>query len=176
TMVDALEAGVERVLHHLRGPLPGRGDLLTEHAGNTVSEIDPPPAVHGFRPLVVSAGGQPIARWAGSAWWVQDESSEVLAGGGVDDSDVQVLDEDAGSADADRVEPPGMAEGDIAAGIDAVDPDSVVGIGGAIAGWPGAVWLGTGAADTVRTCGACRRGSLTGGIRSEGRDPGAGLD
>jgi hypothetical protein len=41
TMGDALEAGVERVLDHLRGPLPGRGDLLTEDAVNTVSEIDP---------------------------------------------------------------------------------------------------------------------------------------
>jgi hypothetical protein len=40
-MVDALEAGVERVLDHLRRPVPGSGDLLTEDAGNTVSEIDP---------------------------------------------------------------------------------------------------------------------------------------
>jgi hypothetical protein len=36
-----MEASTERVLDHLRGPLPGRGDLLTEDAGNTVSEIDP---------------------------------------------------------------------------------------------------------------------------------------
>jgi Transposase, Mutator family len=41
TMGDALEAGVERVLDHLRRPVPGRGDLLTDDAGNTVSEIDP---------------------------------------------------------------------------------------------------------------------------------------
>jgi hypothetical protein len=40
-MGDALEAGVERVLDHLRRPVPGRGDLLTDDAGNTVSEIDP---------------------------------------------------------------------------------------------------------------------------------------
>ena len=41
TMGDALEAGAERVLDHLRRPIPGRGDLLTDDAGNTVSEIDP---------------------------------------------------------------------------------------------------------------------------------------
>jgi hypothetical protein len=40
-MGDAVEASTERILDHLRGPLPGRGDLLTEDAGNTVSEIDP---------------------------------------------------------------------------------------------------------------------------------------
>ena len=42
TMGDALEASTERVLDHLRRPIPGRGDLLTDDAGNTVSEIDPP--------------------------------------------------------------------------------------------------------------------------------------
>jgi hypothetical protein len=36
-----VEASPERVLDHLRGPVPPRGDLLTEDAGNTVSEIDP---------------------------------------------------------------------------------------------------------------------------------------
>jgi hypothetical protein len=40
-MGDALEASAERVLDHLRRPIPGRGDLLTDDAGNTVSEIDP---------------------------------------------------------------------------------------------------------------------------------------
>src|SRR4051812_9535084 len=48
TMGDALEARVERVLDHLRGPLPGRGDLLTEDAGNTVGEIDPWPVAGGL--------------------------------------------------------------------------------------------------------------------------------
>jgi hypothetical protein len=36
-----VEASTERVLDHLRGPFPSRADLLTEDAGNTVSEIDP---------------------------------------------------------------------------------------------------------------------------------------
>ncbi len=39
--LTAHEAGTQRILDHLRRPVPGRGDLLTEDAGNTVSEIDP---------------------------------------------------------------------------------------------------------------------------------------
>ena len=41
TMDDALEASPQRVLDHLRRPLPGRRDLLTNNAGNTVSETVP---------------------------------------------------------------------------------------------------------------------------------------
>ena len=41
TMGDALEAGAQRVLDHLRRPLPGRRDLLTNNARNTVHETDP---------------------------------------------------------------------------------------------------------------------------------------
>jgi hypothetical protein len=41
TMGDALEAGTQRVLDHLRRPVPGRRDLLTNNAGNTVNEIVP---------------------------------------------------------------------------------------------------------------------------------------
>jgi hypothetical protein len=53
---------------------------------------------------------------------------------------VQVVDEhqDAGSgvgsADADVVEPPGVAEGELAVGVDAVGADAVVGVGGPVAG------------------------------------------
>ncbi len=36
-----LEAGPERIRHHLRRPVPGRRDLLTQPPGNTVNEIDP---------------------------------------------------------------------------------------------------------------------------------------
>jgi hypothetical protein len=38
---DALETRIERIRHHLRRPVPGRRDLLTMTAGNTVREIDP---------------------------------------------------------------------------------------------------------------------------------------
>jgi hypothetical protein len=53
--LNASAAGVERVLDHLRRPVPGRGDLLTDDAGNTVSEIDPK-----FRLLSPSCGGGAI--------------------------------------------------------------------------------------------------------------------
>jgi hypothetical protein len=40
-----LEASAERLRHDLRRPVPGRPDLLTKNAGNTVREIDPKPTV-----------------------------------------------------------------------------------------------------------------------------------
>jgi len=58
----------------------------------------------------------------------------------VDDPDVQVLDEQqdvgsgVGSADADAVELPRVAQGDGAGGADAVGSDPVVGVGVAGAG------------------------------------------
>jgi hypothetical protein len=71
---------------------------------------------------------------------VEDEFADQLAGGGVDDADVQVLDQeqDAGSgvgaSDADVVEPSLVAEGDEPGGVDAVGADAVVGVAGPIAG------------------------------------------
>jgi len=71
---------------------------------------------------------------------VEGELAEKLAGGGVDDPDVQVLDEQqdvgscVGSADADVVELAGVAEGDGAGGADDVVADAVVGVGVASAG------------------------------------------
>ena len=41
TMGRTVEAGPERIRCHLRRPVPGRRDLLTMNAGNTVREIDP---------------------------------------------------------------------------------------------------------------------------------------
>jgi hypothetical protein len=38
---DPMETRLERIRHHLRRPVPGRWDLLTMTAGNTVREIDP---------------------------------------------------------------------------------------------------------------------------------------
>jgi hypothetical protein len=71
---------------------------------------------------------------------VEDQVAEEFAGGGVDDADVEVVDQDqdagsgVGSADADGVEPAGVAQGDLAAGVDAVGADPGVGVGGAVAG------------------------------------------
>ena len=51
--------------------------------------------------------------------WIEDELAEELSGGGVDDADVEVLDKDedagsgVGSADADGVERPAVAQGDL---------------------------------------------------------------
>ena len=64
-----------------------------------------------------------------AAGGVEFEFAEQFAGGGVDDADVQVLDEqqDVGSgigpADADVVELAGVAQGDGAVGVEAVGAD-----------------------------------------------------
>ena len=66
---------------------------------------------------------------------VDDQFADELAGGGVDDADVQVLDEHqdggpgVGPADADVVELAADAEGELAVGVDAVGADAVVGVG-----------------------------------------------
>src|SRR3954470_20235040 len=79
-----------------------------------------------------SAGGLVVA--AG----VDGELAEEFAGGGVDDADVQVLDEqqDVGSgvgpADADVVRGAGQAESDAAGLVDLVGADPVVGVGAAV--------------------------------------------
>jgi len=65
---------------------------------------------------------------------VEGEVAEEFAGGGVDDSDVEVLDEDqdAGSvvdsADADVVQASVDAQGDRAGLVNAVGADAVVGV------------------------------------------------
>jgi hypothetical protein len=71
---------------------------------------------------------------------VEGEFAEEFAGGGVDDVDVQVLDEEqqagsgVGSADADGVEPAAVAEGDLAGVVDPVGADPVVGVAAAVPG------------------------------------------
>ena len=76
---------------------------------------------------------------------VEGEFAEEFAGGGVDDADVEVLNEQddvgsgVGSSDADVVEPAVVAQGDHAGVVDAVAADAVVGVG------PGSVGGGLGA-------------------------------
>jgi hypothetical protein len=72
--------------------------------------------------------------------WVDDQVADEFAGGGVDDADVQVVDEheDRGSgvvaADAGVVERAADPQGEFAVGIDAVGADAPVGVGGPVAG------------------------------------------
>jgi len=40
-MGSALEASSQRIRYHLRRPIPGRGEVLTRNARNTVKEIVP---------------------------------------------------------------------------------------------------------------------------------------
>ena len=96
-----------------------------------------------------------------AAGGVEGETAEDLAGGGVDDADVEVGDEhdDAGfgvgSADGDVVQLPVESEGHVAAVGDAVVADPVVGVVAAVAGnglGPGGVGDGGGA--------ACREGAV----------------
>ena len=68
---------------------------------------------------------------------VEDEVAEELSGGGVDDADLEVLDQQddvgsgVGSAEADVVESACVAQGDAAGLVDAVVSDPVVGVGAA---------------------------------------------
>jgi hypothetical protein len=93
------------------------------------------------RPSLGLAGG---AGWSSGALvapgWVEDEFSDELAGGGVDDADVQVLNEDqdagsgVGSADADGVEPAVVPQSDLAGLVDPVAADPVMGVLAAVGG------------------------------------------
>jgi len=111
---------------------------------------------------VFASAGRAWCSGRGS-WWpagglvvpggVDGQLAEQFAGGGVDDADMQILDEhqDAGPgvgpADADVVQLPADAQGELAVGVDAVGADPVVGVGGAVAGGglgPGGVGGGGG--------------------------------
>jgi hypothetical protein len=100
-----------------------------------------------FRLSPGCAGGLVVARW------VEGQVAEEFAGGGVDDADVQVVDEQqdvgsgVGSADADVVEAAAVVEGDFAGGVGAVGADAVVGVVLPVAGGgfgPGGVGGGGG--------------------------------
>jgi len=88
---------------------------------------------------------------------VKGELAQESSGAGVDDADVEVVDEHddvgsgVGSAGADVLEPAGVAQGDDAAGVDAVVADTVVAVGVAAAGGAGlrAVAVGGGGGRSV---------------------------
>lgn len=87
---------------------------------------------------------------------VEGEGAEEFAGGGVDDADVAVVDEredggsGVGSSDADVVESAVVAEGDDAAGVDAVAADALAGVGGGGSGLGfGESLVGDGGGDAV---------------------------
>ncbi|WP_408899945.1 hypothetical protein ACJ5H2_22580 (plasmid) [Nocardioides sp. R1-1] len=94
-----------------------------------------------------------VVRCRGSRARVDEEVAEDLAGGGVDDPDVQVLDKQqdvgagAGSADADVAQSAGDAQGDGAVLADLVGADPVVGVAGPVGGGDG---LGAGVVDRGR--------------------------
>ena len=98
--------------------------------------------------MVFGVGVRVVGRWLVVAGGVDGEVAEEFAGGGVDDADVEVVDEHddvgsgVGSADADVVESAVEAQGDVAVVVDAVVADAVVGVGAAVAvGW---LWGGRG--------------------------------
>ena len=103
-----------------------------------------------------------VRRWVGSPGGVEGQVAEEFAGGGVDDADVEVLDEQddagvrVGSADADVVEAPGVAEGDVAGLVDEVVADAVVGVVVRLAG--GWLWVGRVGVAGVARCGSERWG------------------
>jgi len=95
----------------------------------------------GFGLLSFSgAGAGWLAGWLVVGGGVEGEVAEDLAGGGVDDADVEVGDEEqdggsgVGSSDADVVEVAVVAEGDASGFVDAVVSDAVVGVVAAVAG------------------------------------------
>jgi hypothetical protein len=80
------------------------------------------------------------AEWLVVLGGVEGELAEDLAGGGLDDADVEVVDEEQdggsgeGSSEADVVEPAVVAQGDAAGVVDAVAADAVVGVVAAVSG------------------------------------------
>ncbi len=80
------------------------------------------------------------AGWPAGGLVVEGEFAQEFAGGGFEDANVQVLDQEQdvgsglGAADAYVVEPAAGAEGDVAGLADPVGADTVVSVGGAVAG------------------------------------------
>ena len=98
------------------------------------------------------------AEWLAVAGRVDGELADEVAGGGVDDPDVQIVDEhqDRGAgvlaAGADVVEFPADAQGELAGRVGPVGADAVVGAGGAVTG--GGLGPGLEAVAGVARCGS----------------------
>ena len=127
------------------------------------------------RPSVVLSAGWP--GWSSGALValgrVEGQFADEFAGGGVDDADVEVLDQDddagsgVGSADADGVERPAVAQGDFACLVDAVAADAFVGVVGAVAGGG----LGSAGVDRGGGSPAAATGGAVGGCTGRRRCP-----
>ena len=68
-MGSALEASSQRIRYHLRRPIPGRGEVLTRNARNTVKEIVPTRtrhkgSYHGSRPMSAYISGMIFKKYA----------------------------------------------------------------------------------------------------------------
>ena len=127
-------------LHHVmsrdigkaRTPIQGSGCLFF---GVRRGVMGPPRGVAGG--LVAAVG-------------VEGEVADDFAGGGVDDADVEVVDEHddrgagEGSADADVVELAVVAEGDFAGFVDAVVADAELAVGVVVGGGFGSCGVGDG--------------------------------
>ena len=95
----------------------------------------PNPIVVGSAVLGLAGGAGRLAGALVSLGCVGGEFAEELAGCGVDDADVEVVDRDedagsgVGSADADGVEPAAVSQGDLSGLVDSVGTDAVWGVG-----------------------------------------------
>src|SRR5918992_1807746 len=115
------------------------------------------PAMLADRSAIPIANSETGHLNVGSGWWcccggwwvdglvvaggVDDQLAQQLAGGRVDDADLEVVDEQqdggsgVGSADAEVVEAAVDPQGDLGVGVDAVVADAGVGV--VVAGWGG---------------------------------------
>jgi hypothetical protein len=80
------------------------------------------------------------AGWLVAAGGVECEGADDFAGGGMDDADVEFVDEQddwgacVGSADADVEHGAGVAQGDFAGVVDAVVADTELAVGAVVSG------------------------------------------
>ncbi len=102
-------------------------------------------SVRAYCSVRLGPGDRPLGWWSRGG---DGEFAQELAGGGVDDADVQVLHEQqdarsgVGSADAEVVQAPGQTQGDATGLVDLVGADAVGGTRGTAGGGGGPVRQG----------------------------------